>query len=95
MAEAVRLAVHVTPKAGRDEVVGWRGSELQVRVTSAPEGGKASAAVCAVIAASLGVPKRDVRIDRGQTSRHKLVAIDGVDAARLREAFGEPEPGLF
>ncbi len=37
-----RLAVHVTPKSGRDEVVGWRGSELAVRVTAPPEGGKAN-----------------------------------------------------
>ena len=33
-----RLAVHVTPKAGRDEIAGWRDGELQVRVTDRSRG---------------------------------------------------------
>ena len=49
------LAVHVTPRSGRDEVCGWRGTELAVRVTVAPEGGKANAAVCVVVAKALGI----------------------------------------
>jgi uncharacterized protein YggU (UPF0235/DUF167 family) len=44
------LAVHVTPRSGRDEVSGWRGAELSVRVTVAPEGGKANVAVCILVA---------------------------------------------
>lgn len=89
------LAVHVTPKAGRDEVVGWRGGELQVRVTVAPEGGKANAAVCVLLAAVVGIAKSNVRVMRGETSRHKLVELAGVADDRLREAFGEPEASLF
>lgn len=93
--ETLRVAVHVTPKAGRDEVVGWRGSELQVRVTAPPEAGKANAAVCETLAKALGLPKRGVRVVRGETSRHKMVEIDGVDAATFAAVLGEPEPGLF
>jgi len=89
------IAVHATPKSGRDEVVGWRGSELAVRVTAAPEGGKANTAVCKVIAAALGVPKSSVRVIRGDTARHKVLEIDAVDEADLKVAFGEPDPGLF
>ncbi|NTU71747.1 MAG: DUF167 domain-containing protein [Coriobacteriia bacterium] len=89
------LAVHVTPKSGRDEVIGWRGGELAVRVTVAPEGGKANAAVCKVISAALGVPKSSVRVARGDTSRHKSLAIDGVSAEAVRDAFGEPDEALF
>jgi uncharacterized protein (TIGR00251 family) len=89
------LAVHVTPRSGRDEVSGWRGTELAVRVTVAPEGGKANAAVCVVVAKALGIAKSSVRVDRGETSRHKTLRIDGVDDAGLREAFGEPDQALF
>lgn len=91
----MRIAVHVTPKSGRDEVAGWRGGELSVRVTAAPEGGRANAAVCAVLADALGVPKRAVRVVRGDTARHKQVEVDGVSDADVWEAFGEPEAGLF
>jgi uncharacterized protein (TIGR00251 family) len=89
------LAIHVTPKSGRDEVVGWRGSELAVRVTAAPEGGKANTAVCKVVAAALGVPKTSVRVVRGDTARHKVLEIDAADDSDLKAVFGEPDPGLF
>ena len=91
----VRLAVHVTPKSGQDEVVGWRGSELSVRVTAPPDAGKANAAVCKAIATALRVPKTAVRIVRGATSRHKVLEIEGVDEIEVRRAFGEPESQLF
>jgi hypothetical protein len=91
----MRVAVHVTPKSGRDEVAGWRGGELTLRVTAAPEAGKANAAVCALIARELGIPKSGVRVVRGEAARHKQVEIDSVGEADLRAAFGEPEPGLF
>jgi uncharacterized protein len=91
----ISLAIHATPKSGRDEVVGWRGSELSVRVTAAPEGGKANAAVCKVVAAALGVPKTAVRVVRGEVSRHKIVQIDGVDAGAIEAAFGHPDASLF
>lgn len=49
--------------------------EVQVRVTAAPDGGKANKAVCKVVAASIGVPKTAVSVVRGQTSRHKQLSI--------------------
>ncbi len=89
----VRLAVRVTPKASRDEVAGWHGRELSVRVTSPPEKGKANAAVCKTIAEALGVPKSAVKVMRGETSRHKQLSIEGVDEARLVEVFGVSPEG--
>jgi uncharacterized protein (TIGR00251 family) len=89
------LAVHVTPRSGRDEVVGWRGAELSVRVTVAPEGGKANSAVCVLIAKALHVPKSSIRVVRGDTARHKILRIDNVDDAVVRDVFGEPEESLF
>jgi uncharacterized protein (TIGR00251 family) len=91
----VSLAVYVTPKAGRDELAGWRGSELAVRVTTAPEGGKANAAVCKVVARVLGVPKTSVKVARGEISRHKVLTIDGVDEVQMRAVLGEPDETLF
>lgn len=86
----VQLAVHVTPKAGRDEVAGWREGELHVRVTTAPEGGKANAAVCALLAKAVGVPKSSVRVVRGESSRHKRVEFETLTAAELAAVIGTP-----
>lgn len=91
----MRVGVYATPKAGRDEVSGWRGGELAVRVSVAAEGGKANHAICAVLSRALSVPQSSVRVVRGQTSRHKQVEIAGVTEADLARAFGEPPQRLL
>ena len=83
------LAVLVSPKAGRNEVAGIHvaddGSrEVRVRVTAPPEGGKANKAVCETVAKSLGIAKGKVKVARGDTSRHKMLAID-IDPEQLQE----------
>jgi len=92
---SVRLRVHLTPRSGRDEIIGWRGDELGVRVTAPAEGGKANAALCKVVAKRLGIPKTSVDVLRGATSRHKSLALDGVDECRVYEVFGRPGEALF
>ncbi|MEF9877502.1 MAG: DUF167 domain-containing protein [Gordonibacter sp.] len=74
------IAVHVTPRSGRDEVMGVRADaagacEVCVRVTAPPDGGKANKAVCKTVAAALGVPKGAVSVVGGQTARHKRLAV--------------------
>ncbi len=77
----MRLAVVVTPKSGKDLVAGWvqdanGDRELSVKVTAAPEKGKATKAVCKTLAAFFGVPKSSVSCVRGDLSRHKMIEID-------------------
>jgi len=89
------LAIHVTPKAARDEIAGWRGNELSVRVTCAPEGGKATAAACKVVACALGLPKTRVSLQRGDTSRHKVLDVSGMTEHEIYAVLGEPDSALF
>jgi len=91
----VRLTVHVTPKSGKDEVAGWRGDQLCVRVTAAPEGGKANAAVERVIAERLDVPKTTVSVVRGHSARIKQLEIESLDSEAIERALGAPQAGLF
>lgn len=76
----MRIAVVVTPKSGKDAVAGWvvdaNGErELAVKVTAAPEKGKATKAVCKTLAAFFGVSKSSVECMRGDLSRHKMIEI--------------------
>jgi uncharacterized protein (TIGR00251 family) len=76
LGEAVVLTVKVVPKASNAEVVGLLADgSLKVKVTAAPEKGRANAAVCELLAEVLGVPKRNVEIVRGETSHTKQVRI--------------------
>ena len=84
------MQVHVQPRASRSEVVGTHGAALKVRLLAPPVDGAANDALVALLAKELGVPRRDVRIVQGATSRAKLVEIDGTtaDAVRALAAHG-------
>lgn len=85
-AEPALLHVRVQPRASRDEVMGWQGTVLRVRVTAAPADGAANRAVEAVLAAACGVPRSSVALVRGAASRDKLFRVASLspDAVRAR-----------
>lgn len=88
--ETSRLNVRLTPRASKNEVRGFIGETLQVRVTAAPVAGRANEALLRLLAAETGVPRGDVRIVAGHTSRDKVVAIDGLASDELRRRLGSP-----
>ena len=70
------LILKVIPKSSRNEIVGLQpDGSLKVKVTAAPEKGKANAAICSFLADEFDVPKRNVEIVRGETSAVKHVKI--------------------
>lgn len=83
-----RLTVEVRPRAGRDEIVGWQGPRLRVRVTAPPADGAANEAVRALLAERLGCAPSRVEIVRGHTARTKIVRVAGLapDEAATRLA---------
>ena len=85
---SAKVRVRVTPRSGRDEIDGFSAGEVNVRVTAAPDGGKANAAVCALVGKALGVPKTSVSVVRGETSRHKTLEVFGVDDADVERLLG-------
>jgi len=87
----VTLAVRVTPRAGRNEIVGAQGEALKVKLAAPPVEGAANAALCEFLADRLGVRKSAVTIIAGRTSRHKVARVEGVttDEARARLDLGD------
>jgi len=82
------VSVKVVPRASRNEVVGWRGGVLRLRVTAPPQDGRANAAVVELLAAALGVRKSAVAIAAGHASAHKRVAIEGLARSDVEERLG-------
>ena len=79
-AEGARLNVRVTPNAGADRIEGIETRAdgevvLRIRVAAVPDKGKANAAVVAVLARALGVPKTAVAVAAGDTARLKTIAV--------------------
>jgi uncharacterized protein (TIGR00251 family) len=89
--QGISIALRVTPRGGRDDIDGTETladgrTVLKVRVRAIAEGGEANRAVTELLARALGVPKRDVRVLSGMTSRLKQVAVDG-DPRNLGETL--------
>ncbi|HET7722716.1 MAG TPA: DUF167 domain-containing protein [Acidimicrobiales bacterium] len=83
--DAVVLAVHAQPGAGRTQVVGRHGDALKVRVAAPPEQGRANDALVGVLADRFGVPASAVTLTQGATSRAKRFRIAGLAADEFAE----------
>ncbi len=88
--DALLLSIKVQPRARRNELAGTLGSELKVRVTAPPVDSAANGAVVEFLAETLHIPQRQVTLIRGHTSTHKVIRIDGLDAATAAERLGQP-----
>jgi uncharacterized protein YggU (UPF0235/DUF167 family) len=69
------IVVRVTPNAGREQVT-LDGSRFVIRVTVAPEDGKANKAVQKLLAKALGVAPTRLTLLRGATGRDKVFRLD-------------------
>ena len=85
--DGITVTVRLTPRARVDRIVGIetdaRGRRvLKIAVAAPPVDGKANAALVALLAAALDIPKSAVEVIGGATARTKRVALGG-DPARL------------
>lgn len=78
------LAIKAIPNAPRNQIVGWLGDALKVKVHAPPLEGRANEVLCEFLADEFGLPRRAVNVLRGDTSRQKLVRIDGLTLAELQ-----------
>jgi uncharacterized protein len=81
------LPVRAHPRSARNELF-VRDGTLHVRVTAPPADGKANAAVCGILSKTLGLPKTSIQVQRGASSRDKVVSIDGMDEREVMRCLG-------
>jgi uncharacterized protein (TIGR00251 family) len=73
-----RLNLKVTPNAGRNEITGYSGGILHVKIAAPPVQGRANKELIEFFSQSLGVSKSSITIVKGQTSRSKVIAVQGL-----------------
>jgi len=89
--DGCRVRLWVQPRAVRDEIVGFQGEAVKVRLTAPPVEGQANAALVRFLAKQLGVPRSAVHLTTGIGSRHKVVQVAGMAPAQARQRLGLPE----
>jgi uncharacterized protein (TIGR00251 family) len=95
--DGILIACRLTPKGGRDAIEGVTtlsdgARVLLARVRSAPEDGKANAALCGLIAKTLNVPGSKVRLVAGMKSRVKQIGVTGEPGALMARLAALREP---
>lgn len=70
------FALHVTPRARRNQITATPEGTYKASTTAPPEDGRATAAVAELLAHALGVAKTRLTLLQGATSRNKLFRLD-------------------
>lgn len=76
--------VWVQPQSAKNEIKGFVGDVLRVKVTSPPIEGRANKACMGLLAKELGIGKSQVEIIGGYKSRTKTVRARGVTLGEIK-----------
>ena len=86
------ITVRVIPRSSKNSLA-WEQGKLKVRLTSPPIDGAANEALVALLAEQLALPKRQITIVRGASSRQKTVEITGVTLEDIEQKLnGKKKP---
>jgi uncharacterized protein len=82
---SISFRVRVHPRAKNNAITGEIGDALKLSLTAPPIDGKANEACVQFFANLLKVPRSSVTIASGQTSRNKVICVEGLSAEVLRK----------
>jgi uncharacterized protein (TIGR00251 family) len=72
------IEVKVKPKSSQEGIKDLGNGKFEVRVNEVPEGGKANERVIELLSEYFKVPKSSIKIKYGQTSKNKVIVIEGL-----------------
>ena len=84
-ASGVSLEVQVQPRSSRNQVVGEQDGRLKIKLTAPPVEGEANQALINYLAQILDIPRKNIKLLKGESSRHKLIEISGLNEQQLGE----------
>jgi uncharacterized protein (TIGR00251 family) len=84
----VVIDVRVIPRAKKTQIGGERDGAIVIRLAAPPVDGAANDALIELLAATLDLPRRNIRILSGEHARHKRVAIAGATAETIKARLG-------
>lgn len=82
--DGVRFEVWAKPRAKKSRIIGERGDAVEIALAAPPVDGAANEELARVLSAVLDVPKRAIRLVRGDTSQRKVVEVVGVSVEDAR-----------
>ena len=85
----MKVKVRVIPNAKTTEWNGYREDELILRVSAPAVEGKANKAAIDFMSSYLGISRSAISVVSGETSRHKIFQIVGLESGDLEKKLRE------
>ncbi|MBI5561085.1 MAG: YggU family protein [Deltaproteobacteria bacterium] len=85
--EGLYLKVFVQPRSSRNQIAGVHGDRLKITLTAPPVEDRANRALIEFLSKVFGIKKSAITIKHGETSRKKLVRLEGVPAETVITAM--------
>jgi len=76
-----RLNIRVQPGASKNMISGYTDGVFNIKIRARPDKGKANESLVKYLSDLLGTAKSNISIQRGVTSRNKLVLIQGISTS--------------
>lgn len=73
--DSILISVKVKPNAKKAQIISYDGTVLTLAVTAQAQDGKANQAVIELLSDVLDIPKRDIELHKGATSKQKIFLI--------------------
>ncbi|MBN2736501.1 MAG: DUF167 domain-containing protein [Spirochaetales bacterium] len=86
--QEIWLFVKAQPGSQQNSISGIRNDELLIRLKAQPEKGKANDELIKFLSKTLGLTRAEIRLVRGDTARHKTMALP-LEALDKIKAIGE------
>lgn len=85
--QSARVTVYVQPRAAKTETAGLHDGCIKIRIAAPPADGAANRALMEFVAQRLGIAKSRVRLIAGESSRRKVIEVDGVSQDAVAAAL--------
>ena len=85
----VLIRLRAQPGASRNQIVTGPEGMLKIRITAAAVEGAANRALTKLLSKALSVPKSSITIRSGETSRDKVVFVEGISADEVDRCLVE------
>jgi uncharacterized protein (TIGR00251 family) len=82
-----RIRIYVQPRASKTEAAGVHDGCIKVRLAAPPVDGAANKALIDFMAERLGIAKSRIRLVSGESSRRKVLEIEGLTEEQIAAAL--------
>ena len=71
----MKLSVRVSPRSSRNDIKKLPDGTYKIFLTAAPVDGKANESLIKIISNYFSIPKKNISVLKGKTSRNKIIEI--------------------